>query len=200
MDKIKILRTVEPGFEQEFKSLLQRQVETANDVEALVKTILHDVKKGGDTALIEYTRKYDQVSLEKNTLLVSDSEVADAYENLDFETIDDLRMAADRIELFHQRQLAQLSSNDTRNTVVSEAVRPLQRAGIYVPGGKAAYPSSVLMSAVPARVAGVKEITMVSPRALNPRSRCSKNSRCKPYLPGGWGPGHSCPRIRYRDH
>jgi len=164
MDKIKILRTVEPGFEQEFKSLLQRQVETANDVEALVKTILHDVKKGGDTALIEYTRKYDQVSLEKNTLLVSDSEVADAYENLDFETIDDLRMAADRIELFHQRQLAQLSSNDTRNTVVSEAVRPLQRAGIYVPGGKAAYPSSVLMSAVPARVAGVKEITMVSPR------------------------------------
>ncbi len=164
MDKIKILRTAEPGFEQEFKSLLQRQVETANDVEALVKTILRDVKKGGDTALIEYTRKYDQVSLEKNTLLVSDSEVADAYETLDSETINDLTMAADRIELFHQRQLEQLSSNDTRNTVVSEAVRPLQRAGIYVPGGKAAYPSSVLMSAVPARVAGVKEITMVSPR------------------------------------
>jgi histidinol dehydrogenase len=164
MDKLKILRTVEPGFEQEFKSLLQRQVETANDVEALVKTILHDVKKGGDTALIEYTRKYDQVSLEKNTLLVSDSEVADAYETLDSETINDLTMAADRIEQFHQRQLEQLSSNDSRNTVVSEAVRPLQRAGIYVPGGKAAYPSSVLMSAVPARVAGVKEITMVSPR------------------------------------
>jgi histidinol dehydrogenase len=139
-------------------------VETAQDVEALVKTILHDVKKSGDTALIDYTLKYDKISLEKNSLLVSESEVADAYETLDSEVIDDLTMAADRIERFHQRQLHQLSSNDSRNTMVSEAVRPLQRAGIYVPGGKAAYPSSVLMSAVPARVAGVKEITMVSPR------------------------------------
>jgi len=164
MEKIKILRTAEPQFEQEFKALLQRQVDTANDVEAIVKTILSDVKKGGDTALIDYTLKYDQVSLDKNTLLVHESEVKEAYESLDPEVINDLRMASDRIEDFHQRQLQQLSSNDSRNSVVSEAVRPLQRAGLYVPGGKAAYPSSVLMSAVPARVAGVKEITMVSPR------------------------------------
>ena len=164
MKKITILSTKEPQFEQAFNSLLQRQVETASDVEALVKTILQDVKKDGDTALIDYTLKYDQVSLDKNTLLVSDSEVAEAYDSLDPQVITDLTNAAERIEQFHQSQLQQLSPNESGNTAVTEAVRPLQRVGLYVPGGKAAYPSSVLMSALPARVAGVKEITMVSPR------------------------------------
>ena len=164
MEKITTLRTESPQFEQEFESLLRRQVETAADVESLVKTILHDVKERGDTALFDYTLKYDRVALDKNTILVSDSEVNDAYDKVEPQVINDLKIAADRIERFHRRQLLQLPEEISTGTMVTEVIRPLQRVGLYVPGGKAAYPSSVLMSALPARVAGVKEITMVSPR------------------------------------
>ena len=161
MDKITILRTEDPQFEQAFKTFLQRQTETAADVERLVKTVLDDVKEDGDASLIDYTFKYDRVSLTTDDLMVSGSEVADAYKKVDPQVIDDLTTAAGRIEDFHRRQLLQLPEHDSMNTALTEAIRPLQRVGLYVPGGKASYPSSVLMSAIPARVAGVKEITMV---------------------------------------
>jgi histidinol dehydrogenase len=164
MDMITILRSEEPHFEKQFEVFLKRQVETASDIEKRVKDILRDIKERGDRALCDYTRQYDQVSLTAETLQVSEDEIENAYKTVDPEVIKDLKRAASRIESYHQKQLISLSEAKGGNQTLKEAIRPLQRVGIYVPGGKAAYPSSVLMNAIPARVAGVKEIAMVSPR------------------------------------
>jgi histidinol dehydrogenase len=167
MDTITILRSEDPQFDQKFDVFLKRQVETASDIEKRVKNILQDVKKRGDRALCDYTRQYDHVSLTGETLRVSEDEVEEAYTSVDPEVIKDLKGAADRIESYHQKQLVNLSQGNIENERLKEVIRPLQKVGIYVPGGKAAYPSSVLMNALPARVAGVKEIAMVSPRVSN---------------------------------
>ena len=164
MDNITILRSDEPQFEQQFEGFLKRQLETASDIEKRVKEILRDVKEQGDKALCDYTRQFDQLSLTSETLRVSEDEVEDAYKTVDPGIIKDLKSAADRIESYHRKQLRNLSESSGEKEGLNEIVRPLQRVGIYVPGGKAAYPSSVLMNAVPARVAGVDKIAMVSPR------------------------------------
>jgi histidinol dehydrogenase len=164
MDTITILRSTEPQFEKQFEVFLKRQVETSTDIERRVKDILQDIKAQGDKALCAYSRQFDHVSLTSETLPVREDEVEDAYKAIDPEIIKDLRRAAERIESYHRKQLQTLSGGVGKNENLKEAVRPLRRVGIYVPGGKAAYPSSVLMNALPARVAGVQEITMVSPR------------------------------------
>jgi len=164
MDKISILRSEDPQFEQQFDGFLKRQVETGSDIEKRVKQILREVKEGGDTVLCDYTCRYDQVSLTSDTLRVRQDEIEDAYKTVGSEVIQDLKSAADRIESYHRKQLLNLLEGKGENERLQEIIRPLQRVGIYVPGGKAAYPSSVLMNALPARVAGVEEITMVSPR------------------------------------
>jgi histidinol dehydrogenase len=125
-----------------------------------VEKILADVRQRGDAALKELAKKFDGVSL-KN-LAVSDDEIAAAYKNVDQSLIDALNLAADRIRAFHQTQL-RYAIKEFMEEGVGQIVNPIERVGVYAPGGTASYPSTVLMTVIPARVAGVKEIVVVTP-------------------------------------
>jgi histidinol dehydrogenase len=129
-----------------------------------VQEILADVRKRGDDALCEYTERFDRLKLEAGTLEVSALEIEQALAAVDSDTLATLQLAADRIAAFHnkQKETTWLSA-DEPDIQLGQMVTPLDRVGIYVPGGKAAYPSSVLMNAVPAKVAGVGEIIMTVP-------------------------------------
>jgi len=164
MGPINRLRITDPHFDKSFQALLQRKVEMSADVEALVKTILGSVQAKGDSALFEYAEKYDHTSVDASSVMISPEEIDEAYTAIDTQHINDFRLAAERIEAFHKKRLRHLSINGLTDVAVDEVIRPLEKVGIYVPGGKALYPSSVLMTAIPARVAGVREIVMVSPR------------------------------------
>lgn len=161
--KIKVLRTTASSFEKDFKKVVLRRKQVNTDVEKSVKVILQAVKKHGDRALFSYAEKYDRVRLDSSSVVVSSGEMEKAYDKLGKEEVDALRLAARRIERFHQKQISQLPMRERGGEIITQVVRPLKRVGLYVPGGKADYPSSVLMSAIPARVAGVEEIIMVSP-------------------------------------
>ena len=125
-----------------------------------VEKILTDVRQRGDAALKELAKKFDGVSL-KN-LAVTDDEIAAAYKNVDQSLIDALNLAAERIRAFHLTQL-RYSVKEFMEEGVGQIVNPIERVGVYAPGGTASYPSTVLMTVIPARVAGVKEITVVTP-------------------------------------
>ena len=143
-------------------SIRDRSDDVALDVNKIVNDIIINVKINKDAALKEYTEKFDKVKL--NELLVSDREIEDAYKSVSDEYIDILKEAAKNIEDFHSRQKTQSFINTKEdNVILGQRVRGLEKVGIYVPGGTAAYPSSVLMNAIPAKVAGVKEIIMVTP-------------------------------------
>jgi histidinol dehydrogenase len=150
------------GFE-EAKKLLdrsRRKVERASAVEASVRSILENVARNGDAALYEYTEKFDHLKLDK--LLVSPEEIAKSYESVSKTLVSELMLASERIASFHQHCKNQIKFKFEHDGL-GRIIRPLNRVGIYVPGGTAAYPSTVLMTAVPAKVAGVNEIIMVSP-------------------------------------
>ena len=163
MTNIKVLRTTDSSFEDNFKSVLIRIKGLSADVESVVKTIIKDIKIKGDQALFSYTEKYDGVRLDSSTLIVNPEDIETAYKRLDSEEINALAFAAKRIEQFHQKQMNRFLGINVEGETVAEIVCPLQRVGLYIPGGKAPYPSSVLMSAIPARAAGVKDVVMVSP-------------------------------------
>jgi histidinol dehydrogenase len=159
-------------FEQRFVALISAKRETARDVEAAVRAILDDVRKRGDAALTEYTKKFDGLDLAADRLAVSREEFVAAEKAVSTEARAALTLARDRIEAFHLRQMPK----DDRHTDadgVELGIRwtAIEAVGLYVPGGTAAYPSSVLMNAIPARVAGVERIVMVVPTpggAINP--------------------------------
>jgi len=161
--KMKVLRTAASSFEEDFKHVLLRRGEVNAGVENSVKDILHAVKEQGDHALLRYIEKYDQVKLDSTSIVVSTEEIETAHRNLDPREISALQLAALRMEQFHQKQMNQMPVREKEGELAAEVIRPLKRVGVYIPGGKAAYPSSVLMSAIPASVARVKEIVMVSP-------------------------------------
>lgn len=138
--------------------------------EQSVAAIGQEVKEKGNQAVFAFTEKFDGASINENTFLVSDEEFEEAYEKVDDEYIMALREAIDNVEAFHARQVRNSwMEPDERGNILGQIYRPLERVGIYVPGGTAAYPSSVLMNAIPALVAGVKEIAMVSPPDCNGR-------------------------------
>jgi histidinol dehydrogenase len=136
----------------------------APEVEASVRTIMEEVRRRGDAALFEYTEKFDGLRLEAATLRVSEAEIEAASRRLDPAVSEALALAADRIERFHRRQRRESWLYPEEGTgLLGQLVRPLGRVGLYVPGGSAAYPSTVLMNAVPARVAGVEELVICTP-------------------------------------
>ena len=163
MSKVKVLSTTDSAFEENFKNVLLRREKVSAEVELIVRAILQAVKERGDQALFSYTEKYDQVKLGPSSVIVSPEEITTAYNKLGSGEGGALHLAAERIEQFHQKQVGQLPLREVVGEITVDVIRPLQRVGLYVPGGKAAYPSSVLMGAIPARVAGVEEIIMVSP-------------------------------------
>ncbi|WP_374709340.1 histidinol dehydrogenase [Desmospora profundinema] len=140
----------------------RRQDTGTSEEEQMVAGILRRVQDEGDAALREYTRRFDRVDIAQP--LVSDAEVEEAYTRVDPAFVEALRKAAEQIDAYHQRQKRQ-SWIDTGEdgTVLGQLVRPLERVGVYVPGGRAAYPSTVLMTVIPARVAGVEEIVITTP-------------------------------------
>ncbi len=144
---------------------LERAVEYGTpEQNASVKQIIDDVRASGDAALRRYTQEHDHVQVEQ--FRVPDSELQDAYAKVDPAFLTALRQAAANIRDFHERQKRQTWIDlQPSGSMVGQHVRPLKRVGVYVPGGKAAYPSSVLMNVIPAQVAGVPEIVMVTPPA-----------------------------------
>lgn len=161
---IRFLQFSDAGFEETFRKISERGETTPAGILQTVEAILADVRERGDAALYEYTERFDRLKLDATTLEVSIAEIEQALAAVDRETLTTLQLAADRIASFHRRQKEETWLTDDEPDIrLGQMVTPLDRVGIYVPGGKAAYPSSVLMNAVPAKVAGVGEIIMVVP-------------------------------------
>ena len=161
-----------PDFAGAFEALLNAKRETEEDVAASVRAIIADVRRRGDAALIDLTAKFDRVTLTAQTLRLGAQEIDEAQRQCSAQALNALDVAARRIETYHRRQLPE-DDRFTDETGASLGWRwtALDSVGLYVPGGTASYPSSVLMNAVPARVAGVARIVMVTPAsggAINP--------------------------------
>ena len=144
--------------------LLKRSPNNYGSYEEAVNGILLDVKQNGDQALFAYTEKFDGAQLTGDTVEVTQEEIDKAYEQVDEELLSIIRKSMENIRIYHEKQ-RQYSWFDTteKGTMLGQKVTPLSSVGVYVPGGKAAYPSSVLMNIIPAKVAGVKNICMVTP-------------------------------------
>lgn len=144
--------------------LLKRSPDQYGEYEEQVAKILRDVRETGDEALSAYTKKFDGADVTKETILVTPQEIEEAYRQVPEELLGVIRAALRNIEEYHAKQ-KQYSWFDSKSdgSILGQKVTPLERVGVYVPGGKAAYPSSVLMNILPARVAGVEEILMVTP-------------------------------------
>jgi histidinol dehydrogenase len=166
------LRTREAGFEEGFRRLVEAKREAPADVDAVVAAIIEDVARRGDEALIEYTRRFDGVDLAVAGLRLTRDEVARGAASAPPDTVSALRRAAERIEAFHRHQLPPaIDYVDALGVRLANRWSPIAAAGLYVPGGTAAYPSSVLMNAIPAKVAGVERLVMTVPASdgvLNP--------------------------------
>lgn len=161
---IRFLRFSDPDFSENFRTISERGEATPAGVMETVQGILADVRERGDVALCEYTERFDRLKLDASSLEVSPAEIEEALAAVDDETFARLKLAAERIAAFHQKQKEETWLDENEPDIkLGQMVTPLDRVGIYVPGGKAAYPSSVLMNAVPAKVAGVGEVIMVVP-------------------------------------
>jgi histidinol dehydrogenase len=166
------LDTREPDFSGRFRDFLGAKRESAEDVEAAARAIIADVVARGDQALVELTRKFDRLDVDAKGLRVTPSELNAAAGQCDRKAIDALTLARDRIEAYHKRQVPKDERfTDALGVELGYRWTAVAAAGLYVPGGTAAYPSSVLMNAVPAKVAGVPRVVMVVPAQdgkLNP--------------------------------
>lgn len=160
---MKTLRSSDRNFRYEFEKILKRGEGLTLEVEREVTSILEEVRLRGDKAVQKYTQKYDRHDLEPTKFAVSKSEIKKAQKLVDKEDLDALLLAAKRIRAFHEKQGIQSFSLQSDGITVGQRVTPLERVGVYVPGGKAAYPSSVLMNVIPARVAGVEQVIVVTP-------------------------------------
>lgn len=163
--KIRRLSTIDSTFDADLKALLAFETAQDDSIDVVVANILKDVKNRGDLAVLEYTNRFDKTSASHlSELEISQSELQDALNSLPINQREALQAAADRVKSYHEKQVMQSwSYTETNGTLLGQQVTALDRVGLYVPGGKAAYPSSVLMNAIPAKVAGVAELIMVVP-------------------------------------
>ncbi|WP_420547532.1 histidinol dehydrogenase [Curvivirga sp.] len=158
------LNITDVDFEAQFQDLLNSKREMDEDVDAIVADIIADVRKRGDEAVLEYTNKFDQLNLTAETMVISKEQLKASIDECDPETVEALKLAAERIRSFHAKTLPEgLDYKDDAGVRLGAKWTAVQAAGIYVPGGTASYPSSVLMNAIPAKVAGVKRLVMVVP-------------------------------------
>lgn len=161
---MRIQKLTEETKQNLLQDLLKRSPDSYGEYEERVAAILKQVKEKGDEALFAYTEQFDHAHLTKETVRVSEEEIAEAYEKTDEKLIGVIRKALENIRSYHEKQ-KQYSWFDSKpdGTLFGQKVTPLKRVGVYVPGGKAVYPSSVLMNVIPARIAGVDEVIMVTP-------------------------------------
>jgi len=159
-----VLEHTQPDFDARFEELLNQKREALQDVSAIVREILEDVRARGDEALFAYTSRFDHVDLNAETLRVGEEEIEKAFASIDHETLSALQLAHDRIRSHHARQMPSDDRyTDSIGVELGSRWTAIEAVGLYVPGGTASYPSSVLMNAVPAKVAGVPRIVMVVP-------------------------------------
>ena len=165
MVAIKRLSTIDADFQSQLDALLAFEAAQDEGIERTVASILGDVKSRGDAAVVEYTNRFDRLSVAlMGELELGQEELRAALDGLPAERRAALEAAAQRIRAYHERQKQEgWSYTEANGTMLGQMITPLDRVGLYVPGGKAAYPSSVLMNAIPAKVAGVKELIMVVP-------------------------------------
>lgn len=161
---VQVLRQSADNFETEFKAFLGSKREVSQSVDDSVRAIIHKVREDGDKALIDYSAKFDRVDLSSVGIQVTEQEIEEAISKVEPKTLEALQLAHDRISLYHKKQLPQNESfTDPLGVELGWRWTAVQSVGLYVPGGTASYPSSVLMNAVPAKVAGVERIVMVVP-------------------------------------
>ncbi len=165
MTTIRRLRSTQPDFDAQLRALLALESAQDASIESTVAEILDDVKTRGDAALLDYTRRFDRLeSASVAALEVPAAELRTALDRIPAKTRAALEAATARVRTYHEKQLTgSWSYRDANGAELGQRITPLDRVGIYVPGGKAAYPSSVIMNALPARVAGVREVIMVVP-------------------------------------
>lgn len=161
---MKIVKLTEQTKKDLLRDLLQRSPQSYGSYEAVVAEIVEAVRKDGDKAVFSYTEQFDHFPLSADNIKVTREEIEQAYKELPAELVAVYKKSAENIRVFHEKQLRS-SWFDSRpdGTILGQRMIPIERAGVYVPGGKAAYPSSVLMNVIPARVAGVNQIIMTTP-------------------------------------
>ena len=148
--------------EDDLSELIKRSEQDVNNVLGIVSDILENVRLNGDSAVCGYTEEFDGVSIDD--LKVSQDEIKEAYDTLDSDLLDALKNAAENIERFHRKQIpSQWSMEVNPGITAGQIVRPINSVGCYIPGGRAAYPSSILMTVIPAKIAGVKKVVCVTP-------------------------------------
>lgn len=161
---MRIINLTDETKENILENLLKRSPNNYGQFADAVNEILDNVKKNGDRALFEYTQKFDKAQINENNILVTKEEIDEAYEQMDDELLGVIRRAIANIKKYHEKQKRNSWIDcDEEGIILGQKVTPLESVGVYVPGGKAAYPSSVLMNVIPAKVAGVKRIAMVTP-------------------------------------
>ena len=162
---IKRLSTTQNDYQQQMDTLLAWEGVSDDNVNATVKDVLKNIRQRGDEALVEYTNKFDRMNVSSMKELTFTKEQIDAaYNNIPADQREALEVAAERVRSYHEHQVMESwSYTEDDGTLLGQQITALDRVGLYVPGGKATYPSSVLMNAIPAKVAGVEEIVMVVP-------------------------------------
>ena len=161
---MRIVKLTEDTKKDILTNLLKRSPDNYGSYEETVKNIVNDIHSRRDTALFEYTEKFDHAKINADNVRVTEAEIEEAYTQVDAKLLETIRKAIVNIRTYHEKQ-KQYSWFDSENngTLLGQKVTPLAKVGVYVPGGKAAYPSSVLMNVIPAKVAGVGKIVMTTP-------------------------------------
>jgi histidinol dehydrogenase len=161
---MKIIDSKQQDIVAELKRIINRGETATEEVAIIVKEIIERVRKHGDPALLEYAQKFDRVTLALKDLKITPEEIRNAYTKVETRKVDALKLAAQNIRAFHEKQkINSWVSQEANGVILGQLARPIQSAGIYVPGGKACYPSTVLMNAIPAAVADVEHLVMCSP-------------------------------------
>lgn len=166
---MKIINTKDVNFKEEFETILARAKSDIKGVSSIVMNIIEEIVQEGNTALKRHIQKFDKWEVKSdNDLMICPDSMKKAYDNLDEKLRAALHTAYDRIKNYHEKQLPKSWLDfESNGTILGQKVTPVDRAGLYIPGGKAAYPSSLLMNAIPAIVAGVKEIVVCTPTPEN---------------------------------
>ena len=169
---MKIFDSSENDIAAELKRIVNRGETATEEVSVTVKEVVERVRKEGDPAVLEFTEKFDKVKLTLKDIRISPDEIKAAYEHVETRKVEALKLAAQNIRAFHEKQkMTSWVSQEADGVILGQLVRPIRSVGVYVPGGKACYPSTVLMNVIPAKVAGVEQLIMCSPAPgghLNP--------------------------------
>jgi len=198
---IRRLSTSDANFDAELKALLAFETAQDDRIDAVVADILKDVKTRGDAAVLEYTNRFDAVGANSLAELeIGQAELQAALDGLPADQREALQAAAARVRTYHEKQVMQSwQYTEADGTMLGQQITALDRVGLYVPGGKAAYPSSVLMNAIPAKVAGVAELIMVVPTPNGERNALVLAAAAISGVDHRWSAGSWCVGLWYRN-